>query len=149
VSTLKHQVVCSGPALAEFNNRIVAVYKAALGRGPTSVRTRFVSDGLLVCHLEDALTRVETFLAEHDAEPEILRLRQAVRAALEPELTRHVEEMTWRKVRMSRSKLDVRAATVTEFFYLGDGPTNRILLLEGRLPRPRPRRITPSGSALR
>lgn len=46
----------SGPALAQLTNRIVSVYKAALGRGPTGARVDLVGDDLLVCRLDDTLT---------------------------------------------------------------------------------------------
>lgn len=111
----------TGQALAHLTNRIVGVYKGALGRGPTRARADFVGDDLLVCRLDDTLTHVEAYLVEHGAEPVILELRQAFRSAVGGQLERQVEKITGREVRSTRTEFDPRSGTATELFWIDTG----------------------------
>lgn len=112
----------SGPALAQLTNRIVGVYKTALGRGPTRARAALLGDDLLVCRLDDTLTHLEAYLLEDGGEPVVLGLRRAFRSAVARQLEQQVEDITGREVRSSRTEFDPRSGTATEFFWVNESP---------------------------
>ena len=48
-----------GMQTAEVSNAMVRIYKEQLGRGPTKVHSVYANPNLLICTLEDSLTRAE------------------------------------------------------------------------------------------
>ena len=76
-----------GERLAAISNLVVKVFADHMGRGPTKVRSYIVED-VVVCLLEDTLTKAERELMSSGNEAIVLKTRavfqQTMRAELSP-----------------------------------------------------------------
>jgi uncharacterized protein YbcI len=80
-----------------ISNGIVHLIAQYTGRGPTRARTT-IDGRLIVCLLEDALTKGERSLLEQGADDVVLTIRMSVQEAMKVELIALVEGLTGRKV---------------------------------------------------
>lgn len=85
-------------ARREISQRIVALLKEGIGRGPTSART-FIHDELVLVVFHDTLTRGEKVLAEDERIGLVREMRRAFLSTLRDEVIAVVAEETGRKVR--------------------------------------------------
>jgi len=86
-----------GDASARISNQIVAIVKRNLGRGPTRART-VIRGNLVVCLLEDSLTRAERSLADDGRDETVRELRREFQAVMETDLRAAVESVLGRRV---------------------------------------------------
>jgi uncharacterized protein YbcI len=104
--TVQHSASAGG--LAEISNEMVRLYKEQFGRGPTRARSNWAGPDVIVCTLEDTLTRAEKRLvAEHEHE----RLRETrlfFQYASIREFGAPVERITGRKVKAFISGTDTQ-----------------------------------------
>jgi uncharacterized protein YbcI len=82
-----------GETLAAISNMVVAVYADHLGRGPTKART-YNHDGVVVCLLEDSLTRAEQTLVDSGHSDYVSNLRDALQHAMHQPLVNGIEKLT-------------------------------------------------------
>lgn len=82
---------------AEISTRLVKLLREYTGRGPTKART-YVHDELVVCMLQDTMTKGDRVLAEHGQEQPVLDHRQAFQDVLRSEAQKVIEEVTGRRV---------------------------------------------------
>ena len=75
---------------------LVQLTRDYTGRGPTRART-YISDGVVVCVLEDTLTKGERSLADR-GEEQVLTIRRIHQRLMGEEATTLVEEATGRRV---------------------------------------------------
>lgn len=113
-----------GPLLEAVSNLVVATFAERMGRGPTRVRTH-VEGNLVVCLLEDTLTRSERTLVEAGRGAKVLELREELQAALGMEMMAGVEALTGRKVRALLGGTNLDPDLAVEVFVLEKPGANR------------------------
>jgi uncharacterized protein YbcI len=86
-----------GALNAAISNAIVGLLRENVGKGPTKART-IHSDKIVLCVLEDTMTRAEQSLATSGKEDYVLRMRHAFQETMQEEMTEAVETLTGRKV---------------------------------------------------
>lgn len=106
-----------GEAASRISNRIVAIVKDRLGRGPTRART-FIRDNLVVCLLEDSLTRPERSLVAGGKGDWVQQLRTQLQDTMEADLRAAVEETLGRRVVAFMSANHTDPDYMTEVFVL-------------------------------
>jgi uncharacterized protein YbcI len=82
---------------AQISAGLVQLTRDYTGRGPTRART-YISDGVVVCVLEDTLTKGERSLADRGEEEQVLTIRRIHQRLMGEEATTLVEEATGRRV---------------------------------------------------
>jgi uncharacterized protein YbcI len=99
---------------AAISNAVVQAFSEFTGRGPTKARTS-IRDDLVVCMLENSLTRAERSLVADGREQLVLDTRRAFQQSMRDELVGAVEALTQRKVIafMSDNHIDPDLATET------------------------------------
>jgi len=107
-----------GMQAAELSNAMVRLYKELFGRGPTKSSAGYVGRDLLVCTLENSLTRAELKMVEMGEHQRLRDVRMFFQHASEPEFVRAVEEITGRDVRAFVSGIDTEQDVSAELFYL-------------------------------
>jgi uncharacterized protein YbcI len=115
-----------GERLAAISNLVVRVFADHTGRGPTKVRSYVVED-IVVCLLEDTMTKSERELMKSGNEAIVLKTRSVFQQTMQAELSAGIEELMGRRVIAFTSGNDIAADISSELFVLG-GP-------EGREPR--------------
>jgi uncharacterized protein YbcI len=90
-----------------------------VGRGPTKART-IHSGKLVLCVLEDTMTKAERSLASAGEEDFVLRMRHALQNAMRNDLTAAVEALTHRKVVAFLSANHIEPDLAAELFVLDD-----------------------------
>lgn len=117
-----------GQLSAAISNKIVQLLSEYTGRGPTRART-FINDGLVVCLLQDTLTKGERALAEHDQSEAVLQMRGTFQRTMRQEATAAIEELTGRRVTAFMSDNHIEPDVAVEVFLLepiaeADGAAN-------------------------
>jgi uncharacterized protein YbcI len=99
---------------AAISNAVVQAFSEYTGRGPTKARTS-IRDDLVVCMLENSLTKAEKSLVANGREQLVLDTRRAFQSTMRDELVRAVEALTQRKVIafMSDNHIDPDLASET------------------------------------
>jgi len=97
----------AGELNAAISTAVVQLLGEYVGRGPTKART-IHSGKVVVCLLEDTMTKAERSLAAGGQEELALEVRGALQRTMRADLTAAVEGLTRRKVSafMSASHLD-------------------------------------------
>lgn len=114
VATLK-----GGALNAAISNGVVGLLGEHLGRGPT--RARAIHNGKLVlCVLEDTMTKAERNLANRGKEDFVLEMRHAFQETMREELTAVVERLTGRKVVAFLSANHIEPDVAAEVFVLDE-----------------------------
>jgi uncharacterized protein YbcI len=111
---------------ATISTEMVRLYKELFGRGPTKSHTQ-IFDDVILCTLEDTLTRSERNLVAMGENQRLREIRLFFQHASETEFRESIEAITGRKVRAFVSGMDTGEDVATEIFYLvpldgnGDG----------------------------
>ncbi len=87
----------AGGVAAEISNRVVSLLKKYSGRGPTKART-YLHDRMVICVLENALTRGEQQMADHGERVQAVENRRTFQRLIREEAKGAVEELTRRRV---------------------------------------------------
>jgi uncharacterized protein YbcI len=109
-----------GERLAAISNMAVKVFADHMGRGPTKVRS-YVVDDIVVCLLEDTMTKAERELMKSGNSAILLKTRSIFQQMMRPDLSAGIEALTGRRVIAFTSGNDVDADIFSELFVLG-GP---------------------------
>lgn len=110
----------AGEQLAAVTNGIVKVFHDYYGRGPTKAKSYFLDDRIVVCVLEDTMTRVEQTLVENGHGHKVREVRLVFQEAMAEEFKAVVAECLERPVRAYHSQLTLQPDIGFEFFVLGD-----------------------------
>jgi uncharacterized protein YbcI len=109
-------------ALSAISNEMVRIYKDAFGRGPTRCRADWAGPDVLLCTIEDSLTRGEQRLVEMGEHQRLRDSRVFFQYAMEDEFTAAVERLVGRRVRAFVSGIDALHDVSSEIFYLEPAP---------------------------
>lgn len=115
-----------GERLAAISNLVVKIFADHMGRGPTKVRSYIVED-VVVCLLEDTMTKAELELIGSGHEPIVLETRTVFQHTMRRELIEGIEALVERRVIACMSGNDIDADISSQIFVLGG--------LGGREPR--------------
>ena len=110
--------VHGGEMLAAVTNGIVKLFREYYGRGPTKAKSYVLDDRILVCVLEETMTRVEQTLVENGHGDKVREVRVTFQEAMADEFKREVEERIGRKVIAYHSQLTLKPDIGFEFFVL-------------------------------
>jgi uncharacterized protein YbcI len=113
------QTLKGGALNAAISNAVVGLLRENLGKGPTKART-IHNDRIVLCLLEDTMTRAEQNLATHGKEDYVLGMRHAFQETMEEEMTGAVEALTGRKVVAFMSANHVTPDFAAELFVLDE-----------------------------
>ncbi len=106
-----------GQLTAAISNKVVQLLSEYTGRGPTRART-FINDGVVVCLLQDTLTKGERALAEHDQSEAVLQMRTTFQRTMREEATAAIAELTGRRVVAFMSDNHIDPDVAVEVFLL-------------------------------
>jgi uncharacterized protein YbcI len=98
-------------------NAVVGIMSDLAGRGPTRSRA-FVHDDVVVCLLEETLSKVERNLVAAGDDEAVRKLRDSVQRAAEDEMIAVVERLTGRRVASFISGTSTGADASVEVFVL-------------------------------
>ena len=107
-----------GEQLAAVTNGIVKLFREYYGRGPTKAKSYVLDDRILVCVLEETMTKVEQTLVENGHGDKVREVRLTFQEAMADEFTRTVTETTGRNVVAYHSQLTLDPDIGFEFFVL-------------------------------
>ena len=110
----------AGDQLAVVTNGIVRLFREYYGRGPTKAKSYILDDRILVCVLEDTMTRVEKTLADNGHGGKVREVRLTFQEAMAHEFKQTVREGLGREVLSYHSQLTLDPDVGFEFFVLGD-----------------------------
>jgi uncharacterized protein YbcI len=104
----------------EISRDMVALMKDYLGRGPTRART-YIRDNLVVCVMQDTMTRAEKSLASKQRQEAVREVRRLFQETLREDATAIVERVTGRRVVSFMSDHDISKDVSAEIFVLEPG----------------------------
>jgi uncharacterized protein YbcI len=107
----------AGAAASRISTRVVALFKEYTGRGPTKCRTT-IRDNLVVCLLEDTLTRAERSLVDDGKQETVRTLRREFQDTMERDLREVVESQLGRPVVAFMSTNHIEPDYMAEIFVL-------------------------------
>jgi uncharacterized protein YbcI len=110
----------AGEQLAAVTNGIVKLFRDYYGRGPTKAKSYMLDDRILVCVLEDTMTRVEKTLADNGHGDKVREVRLTFQEAMAHEFKQCVRDTVGREVVAYHSQLTLEPDLGFEFFVLGD-----------------------------
>lgn len=101
----------TGSKAAAISNHVVRTISEFTGRGPTKART-YINDDVVMCVLQDTLTKGERSLVGDSLDELVLTMRKAFQDTMREALVRGIEEILGRKVSafMSANHIDPDAA---------------------------------------
>jgi uncharacterized protein YbcI len=114
-----HAAPKAGELSAAISNAVVRLLAEYVGRGPTKART-IHSGKLVLCVLEDTMTRAERSLAAGGHEEFVLKARHALQHTMQKDLTAAVEALTHRKVAGFMSDNHIDPDLAAEVFVLDE-----------------------------
>jgi uncharacterized protein YbcI len=114
-----HETPQAGALNAAVSNAVVGLLREYVGRGPTKART-IHSGNLVLCVLEDTMTKSERTLADAGQNEFVLRIRHALQNTMEDDLSAAVERLTSRKVVAFMSSNHVEPDIAAELFVLDE-----------------------------
>lgn len=120
--TSPSETLKGGALNAAISNAVVGVLRESIGKGPTKART-IHSDRVVVCVLEDVMTRAEQNLATHGKEGHVLGMRHAFQETMQGEMTAAVEALTGRNVVAFMSANHLNPDLAAEVFILDEPVT--------------------------
>jgi uncharacterized protein YbcI len=109
-----------GEQLAGVTNGIVKLFREYYGRGPTKAKSYILDDRILVCVLEETMTRVEKTLADNGHGEKVREVRLVFQEAMAHEFKQCVRDNMGREVMGYHSQLTIEPDLGFEFFVLGD-----------------------------
>jgi uncharacterized protein YbcI len=107
-----------GEQLAAVTNGIVKLFSEYYGRGPTKAKSYLLDDRILICVLEETMTRVERTLVENGNGDKVRDVRLTFQEAMAPEFMRCVSDAMGREVIAYHSQLTLEPDIGIEFFVL-------------------------------
>ena len=110
----------AGEQLAAVTNGIVKLFRDYYGRGPTKAKSYILDDHILVCVLEDTMTRVEKTLVDNGHGHKVREVRLVFQEAMAHEFKQCVRDALGREVLGYHSQLTLEPDLGFEFFVLGD-----------------------------
>ena len=110
----------AGEQLAAVTNGIVKLFRDYYGRGPTKAKSYILDDRILVCVLEETMTRVEKTLADNGHGDKVREVRLVFQEAMAHEFKQCVRDSLGREVLGYHSQLTIEPDLGFEFFVLGD-----------------------------
>jgi uncharacterized protein YbcI len=119
------QTLKGGALNAAISNAIVGLLRENVGKGPTKART-IHSDKIVLCVLEDTMTRAEHSLATSGKEDYVLGMRHAFQETMQEEMTEAVEALTGRKVVAFMSANHIDPDVAAEVFVLDELVTQEV-----------------------
>ena len=108
-----------GEQLAAVTNGIVRLFRDYYGRGPTKAKSYILDDRILVCVLEETMTRVEQTLVENGEGQKVRDVRLTFQEAMADEFKGTVSKIMGRPVIAYHSQLTLDPDLGFEFFVLG------------------------------
>jgi uncharacterized protein YbcI len=111
--------VRKGEILAVVSNIVVGVYADCLGRGPTKARS-YMDGDIIVCLLEDTLTKAERRLRDSGEEGRLLELRTTLQSTMRSGLVTGIEGLMKRRVKALISGTQLDPDIASEVFVLGE-----------------------------
>jgi len=108
----------AGEQLAAVTNGIVKLFRDYYGRGPTKAKSYMLDDRILVCVLEDTMTRVERTLVESGHGHKVRDVRLTFQEAMADEFKGTVTEVMGRQVIAYHSQLTLDPDIGFEFFVM-------------------------------
>jgi uncharacterized protein YbcI len=109
-----------GEQLAAVTNGIVKLFSGYYGRGPTKAKSYLLDDRILVCVLEETMTRVEKTLVDNGHGDKVREVRLTFQEAMAHEFKQTVRECMGREVVAYHSQLTLDPDYGFEFFVLGE-----------------------------
>jgi uncharacterized protein YbcI len=100
-----------------ISNVVVKVFADHMGRGPTKVRS-FVDGDIVVCLLQETMTKAERSLVKAGREATVLRMRSDFQETMREELVAGIEELTGRGVIAFVSGNSIDPDLASELFVL-------------------------------
>ena len=110
--------VSAGEQLAAVTNAIVGLFREYYGRGPTKAKSYLLDDRILVCVLEETMTKVEKTLVENGHGDKVREVRLTFQEAMADEFEREVARHMGRHVIAYHSQLTLDPDIGFEFFVL-------------------------------
>ena len=110
--------VNAGEQLAAVTNGIVRLFRDYYGRGPTKAKSYVLDDRILVCVLEETMTKVEKTLVENGHGDKVREVRLTFQEAMADEFMAEVSTHMGRKVVAYHSQLTLDPDIGFEFFVL-------------------------------
>jgi uncharacterized protein YbcI len=107
-----------GEQLAAVTNGIVRLFREYYGRGPTKAKSYILDDRIVVCVLEETMTRVEHTLVENGHGDKVRDVRLTFQEAMADEFEAVVASGMGRKVMAYHSQLTLDPDIGFEFFVL-------------------------------
>jgi uncharacterized protein YbcI len=108
----------AGEQLAAVTNGIVKLFRDYYGRGPTKAKSYMLDDRILVCVLEETMTRVERTLVQNGQGHKVRDVRLTFQEAMADEFKGVVGGITGRPVVAYHSQLTLEPDIGFEFFVL-------------------------------
>ena len=113
--------------LAQISRAMVTLYKEQFGRGPVKARTEWAGPDVLVCTLEQSLTKAEQNMVKLGEHQRLRDIRMFFQYATVTGFVEPIEEITGRTVRSFISGIDTEEDVSAELFVLyprgEDGPS--------------------------
>ena len=109
----------AGEQLAAITNGIVKLFRDYYGRGPTKAKSYILDDRIIVCVLEETMTKVEQTLVENGQGTKVRDVRLTFQEAMADEFKGVVADATGRPVIGYHSQLTLDPDLGFEFFVLG------------------------------
>jgi uncharacterized protein YbcI len=110
--------VHAGEQLAAVTNGIVKLFREYYGRGPTKAKSYILDDRIVVCVLEETMTKVEKTLVENGHGDKVREVRLTFQEAMADEFKNEVTQGMGRTVIAYHSQLTLEPDIGFEFFIL-------------------------------
>jgi len=107
-----------GEQLAAVTNGIVRLFREYYGRGPTKAKSYILDDRIVICVLEETMTRVEQTLVENGNGDKVRDVRLTFQEAMAEEFMGEVSRCMGRNVIAYHSQLTLDPDIGFEFFVL-------------------------------
>ena len=107
-----------GEQLAAVTNGIVRLFREYYGRGPTKAKSYILDDRIVVCVLEETMTRVEQTLVQNGNGDKVRDVRLTFQEAMAEEFMGEVSRSMGREVLAYHSQLTIDPDIGFEFFVL-------------------------------
>ena len=108
----------AGEQLAAVTNGIVKLFRDYYGRGPTKAKSYLMDDRIIMCVLEESMTKVERTLADTGHGDKVREVRLTFQEAMADEFKRTVADAMGRDVIAYHSQLTLDPDIGFEFFVL-------------------------------
>ena len=109
-----------GEQLAAVTNGIVQLFREYYGRGPNKAKSYLLDDRIVVCVLEETMTKVEHTLVQNGHGDKVRDVRLTFQEAMADEFESEVSRCMGRKVIAYHSQLTLEPDIGFKFFVLED-----------------------------